>query len=128
MNKKMISNKKNIPVCSNEAGNFIDPDNHSRWRRKFFIDNGFAKYEKATEWTDKRGIKRIKYSGYVGPTFHALRHAQATLLVAGGVDPKTVQARLGHENITTTLEIYAEAVQENDEKAADYIEELMSVK
>lgn len=121
-----MKSENNVPVCSNIAGNHIDPDNHSRWRRKFFIDIGFAKYEKAKEWTDSRGIKRIKYSGYRGPTFHALRHAQATMLVAGGVDPKTVQARLGHEQITTTLQIYAEAVQENDEKAADYISEIFN--
>lgn len=113
------------PVCSNINGDYIDPDLHCRWRRNFFVKNGFAKFTKKEEWTDKRGIKRYKYSGYQGPTFHALRHAQATLLVAGGVDPKTVQARLGHEKITTTLEIYAEALEENDQKAADFIGKLI---
>ena len=123
--KSIVKFNKNSPVCSNAVCDFVDPDNFSRWRRKFFIKIGFAKYEKATKWVDKRGIERVKYSGYVGPTFHALRHAQATLLVAGGVDPKTVQARLGHEKISTTLEIYAEALEENDEKAAEYIGKLV---
>ncbi|MCI1240538.1 tyrosine-type recombinase/integrase [Bifidobacterium subtile] len=70
-------------------------------------------------------MERVKRTGYVGPNFHALRHAQATLLVAGGIDPKTVQARLGHESLNTTLNIYAEAVGENDRKAADFMGKLL---
>lgn len=112
------------PVCSNELGGFTDPDDLSRWRRGFYVRLGLAHYEKEEKWTDSRGIERVKRSGYVGPNFHALRHAQASLLVAGGVDPKTVQERLGHERITTTLEIYADAEEENDVKAAEYIDGL----
>lgn len=116
----------NSPVCSNINGQYIDPDLHGRWRRNFFVKNGFAKFNKIEEWTDSRGIKRYKYSDYQGPTFHALRNAQATMLVAGGVDPKTVQARLGHGQITTTLQIYAEAVEENDKIAADFVGKFVS--
>ena len=123
--KLLLKVKDTTPVCTNHMGEHTNPDNFNRWRRRFFVRIGFAHYKDVEEWTDKRGIKRQKYSGYVGPTFHALRHAQATLLVAGGVDPKTVQARLGHEQITTTLQIYAEALEENDEKAADFIGKLI---
>ena len=115
----------NSPVCSNELCGFLDPDNFSRWRRKFFVKEGLAHYAGETVYTDKCGIERVKHSGYVGPNFHALRRAQATLLVAGGVDPKTVQARLGHESLNTTLNIYAEEVGENDRKAADFMGELL---
>lgn len=115
----------NSPVCSNELCGFLDPDNFSRWRRKFFVKEGLAHYANETVYTDKCGIERVKHSGYVGPNFHALRRAQATLLVAGGVDPKTVQARLDHESLNTTLNIYAEEVGENDRKAADFMGELL---
>lgn len=115
----------NSSVCSNELCGFLDPDNFSRWRRKFFVKEGLAHYANETVYTDKCGIERVKHSGYVGPNFHALRRAQATLLVAGGVDPKTVQARLGHESLNTTLNIYAEEVGENDRKAADFMGELL---
>ena len=118
--------RANSPVCSNELCGFLDPDNFSRWRRKFFVKEGLAHYANETVYTDKRGIERVKHSGYVGPNFHALRRAQATLLVAGGVDPKTVQARLGHESLNTTLNIYAEEVGENDRKAADFMGDLLS--
>lgn len=121
-----IAQQADSPVCSNELCRFLDPDNFSRWRRKFFVREGLAHYTTETAYTDKRGIERVKRSGYVGPNFHALRRAQATLLVAGGVGPKTVQARLGHESLNTTLNIYAEEVGENDRRAADFMGNLLS--
>ena len=38
--------------------------------------------------------------------FHDLRHTHASLLIAAGVHPKAIQARLGHASIQTTLNIY----------------------
>lgn len=38
--------------------------------------------------------------------FHDLRHSAAALLIAQGVHPKEIQARLGHASITTTLNTY----------------------
>lgn len=38
--------------------------------------------------------------------FHDLRHTAAGLLIAQGVHPKEIQARLGHASITTTLNTY----------------------
>ena len=43
----------------------------------------------------------------VSVTFHDLRHAAASRLVAGGLDPVTVAAVLGHEDATVTLRVYA---------------------
>ncbi len=38
---------------------------------------------------------------------HGLRHTSATLLIASHQDIKTVQSRLGHAEVSTTLNIYA---------------------
>lgn len=123
--RRRVEQRDDSPVCSNELCGFLDPDNFSRWRRKFYVKEGLAHYANETRYVDKRGVERVKQTGYIGPNFHALRRAQATLLVAGGVDPKTVQARLGHESLNTTLNIYAEEVGENDRKAADFMGELL---
>jgi len=38
--------------------------------------------------------------------FHDLRHFYASTLIAGGLHPKAVQARLGHATITETIDVY----------------------
>jgi len=38
--------------------------------------------------------------------FHALRHSYATRLFEAGVPPKTVQALMGHYDISITMDIY----------------------
>lgn len=57
--------------------------------------------------------------------FHGLRHTSATLLIASQQDMKTVSKRLGHAQTSTTMNIYAHALQESDRKAADALENLL---
>lgn len=52
---------------------------------------------------------------------HSLRHTNASLLIANGVNIPTVSKRLGHANVTTTTKIYSHAIQSADEKAADIL-------
>jgi Site-specific recombinase XerD len=53
--------------------------------------------------------------------FHGLRHTHATLLIAKGVNMKTVSVRMGHTDIQTTLNLYAHAMPQQDAEAADLI-------
>ena len=48
--------------------------------------------------------------------FHDLRHTHATLLIANNIDMKTASTRLGHSNISTTMNIYTHPLSENDKK------------
>lgn len=57
--------------------------------------------------------------------FHGLRHTSATLLIASQQDVKTVSKRLGHAQTSTTMNIYAHALQESDRKAADALEVML---
>ena len=57
--------------------------------------------------------------------FHGLRHTSATLLIASQQDLKTVSRRLGHAQTTTTMNIYAHAIEENDQKAADALDTVL---
>ena len=58
--------------------------------------------------------------------FHGLRHTSATLLIAGHEDAKTVSARLGHAETSTTLNIYAHSLLEADKTAAATIENMIA--
>ena len=58
--------------------------------------------------------------------FHGLRHTSATLLIASKQDLKTVSSRLGHTQTSTTMNIYAHALQESDRKAATALENMLA--
>lgn len=57
--------------------------------------------------------------------FHGLRHTSATLLIASKQDVRTVSSRLGHAQASTTMNIYAHALQETDRKAAAALEGML---
>lgn len=69
-----------------------------------------------SKWQKKNNIKIIR--------FHDLRHTHATILLSQGVDVKTISERLGHSDIQTTLNIYADVLEELDEKSAEKIDNL----
>jgi integrase len=55
----------------------------------------------------RRGFEpAARQAGLEGVTFHDLRHAAASRLIRGGLDPVTVADVLGHEDANTTLKVY----------------------
>ena len=56
---------------------------------------------------------------------HDLRHSNASALIAAGVSPKVVQERLGHSDVTTTLNIYAHITPVMDQAAADKLDSII---
>lgn len=74
-----------------------------------------------THWRRRIWKPATVAAGVDGLTFHDLRRANATGLVAEGVDVKTAQTRLGHSDPRLTLAIYAQVTGEADRAAADRI-------
>ncbi|MDR1015322.1 MAG: site-specific integrase [Coriobacteriales bacterium] len=91
------------PVISTETGSRMEGNNLDRWWRRF----------------------QERY-GFEGLRFHDLRHTHATMLVSSGLNIKAVSSRLGHASVGITLDLYAHAQREDDEKAAAIIGELMA--
>lgn len=60
-------------------------------------------------------------------TLHGLRHTSATLLISENIDVKTVSKRLGHSECSTTMDIYAHALQKKDEVAAITLENILNI-
>lgn len=62
-----------------------------------------------------------KYANEIGIscTAHQLRHSYATIAVEEDVNPKDLQNALGHADITTTMNVYAEARKKSVEKVAE---------
>lgn len=97
-----------------ESGSFVfshEPDGSRPWRP----DNV------STRWDRLRD--RV---GLTGVRLHDLRHFQATMLLKAGVPVKNVSKRLGHRDSTTTLNVYAQFLQETDRESAELIGNLLA--
>lgn len=67
----------------------------------------------------------IEWAGVPRIRFHHLRHTSATLMLANGEHPKIVQARLGHSDISMTLNRYSHVTMQMQTEAADRMDKLM---
>lgn len=67
-----------------------------------------------TDIRDRRKLKKIR--------FHDLRHTNATMMYKSGVKTKVMQERLGHSNISTTLDIYTHLFKEDQEEVINVID------
>jgi integrase len=54
--------------------------------------------------------------------WHELRHHYASVLIAGGENPRVVQKRLGHKDVVTTLRIYSHLWAEADEQTRSVLD------
>lgn len=60
--------------------------------------------------------------------FHALRHTCASLLIASGVNIAAVSRRLGHADISTTLNIYSHAYNSGNKEIVDKFNTMFNTK
>ena len=88
-------------VCVRETGEWMSPETFRRYTRKI-----------------KEELK-IQFD------FHSLRHTHATYLAEAGVNPKNLQARLGHEKIETTLQTYIHDTQLMADETVDIFERIV---
>ncbi len=58
---------------------------------------------------------------------HSLRHTNASLLIAQGVDVRTVASLLGHSQASTTLDIYAHAFDKKKREAQEKLGQVMGL-
>lgn len=78
--------------------------------------------ESITAWTNDF-VKKYNLPKF---TPHSLRHTNASLLIANGINIPTVSKRLGHSSVSTTSNIYSHAVKTADEKAANVLSEKLN--
>jgi integrase len=72
--------------------------------------------------TFKRAAARL---GLPVIRFHDQRHTAATLALADGQHPKIVQERLGHSDVSMTLNRYSHVSMTMQREAADRLERLL---
>ena len=85
-------------VFTTDSGNYVDRSRLNTQFRKF-----------------------VKNTNFEFATLHTLRHCNATLLINSGIDLKIVSELLGHSDISTTANVYADVLQSSKAKVADLI-------
>ena len=85
-----------------EDGKPINPDIINFWLNKFLKQNHFE---------------------HITP--HSLRHTFATLQITAGVDIRTLQARTGHAQASTLVNVYSHAIKSAQEAASDALENVL---
>jgi len=65
--------------------------------------------------------KIVKDLGLPRNRLYDLRHLHQTILIASGVDIKTVSSRAGHASVAFTLDVYVKPVDENERAAGNVL-------
>lgn len=93
--------EENDWVFYNEHGSHLHPDTPTKWWKRFL---------------ERKKIRHVR--------LHDLRHTAATLLIAKNVHVKIISERLGHRNITTTMNTYGHTLPSIDRKASEKINDV----
>jgi len=76
-------------------------------------------------WVTHGWVRTCRAATVTGLRFHDIRHRHATSLLEAGVPMHVVSARLGHAQVSTTLDIYARPDAGQDRAAARVIGQAM---
>ena len=90
-------------VFTNKLGKPFHPDSISSWFGRFIKENSLPPIH-----------------------LHSLRHTNASLMIANGVDMETVSKRLGHADAQTTIKIYTHQIRTADAAAAEMLDTFVS--
>lgn len=98
--KKQLGKAYKFPdmVFTSELGNYVDRSNLNIQFKRFVSDTDFS---------------------YI--SLHSLRHCNATLLINSGIDLKIVSELLGHSDVGTTANIYADVLASSKAKVAELV-------
>lgn len=83
-------------VLIQDNGEPIHPQSVSRWFERFCERNDLPKI-----------------------SLHKLRHTSASILIGSGASITTVSQRLGHSQVSTTLDVYSHQIKQRDAAAAE---------
>lgn len=107
--EKLVSSK----VISMEFSGFI-----------FLNRNG----EPTKRYSYNKDLSRIAEKvGITSFSMHTLRHTFATRCIEAGMKPKTLQAIMGHSDISTTMNMYVHVTEQEKTKEVEKVEEMLKI-
>lgn len=134
---KTASSRRKIPITTDLIKELRKYKKWQEWQRHLMGDkwqdndlvlaNTIGKVISTTTFTSACFKPALEKAGISRETrFHDLRHTHATLLLAQGISAKIVQERLGHANISMTLDTYSHVTPDMQRAAVDALEGLFT--
>lgn len=118
----------NPPKTQKSLRNVPIPDFLSAELGEYLSRKDIRKEERIIPYTDaflfhemKRGCAK---SGVKVIRIHDIRHSHASLLIGQGFDIVTISKRLGHENVSTTLNIYSHMLPHKQDEIIEALEKI----
>ena len=108
---------------------------YGRFYVKNYIKDGVVNFDSGVETdfllTDRWGSfakpsSMERYCRKYGFKFHSLRHTHATAMIESGVNPRIVKDRLGHSDVSITLQTYTHPTESAQRAAVDIFEKSVS--
>lgn len=121
--RKIKLDNNTVEILNNLKNFFQRTKNFSE---DWFIFGGLKPLARTTITTKKNyycNIAKIKQI-----RIHDFRHSHASLLISKGVPLPVISKRLGHNKISTTLDIYSHMIPNDEEKAIEIINELNKIR
>lgn len=96
----------------------------------FYTDSNFICTKENGELVTTDSLKYlsrvVNYDLKISFNFHSLRHTHATMLIENGANIKTVQKRLGHSKLSTTMDTYAHVTDKMKTEAVNILENIIA--
>ncbi|WP_287153172.1 site-specific integrase [Candidatus Solincola tengchongensis] len=120
---KTASSRRTVPIPQG-----LLPILEARHRRMGFPPPSSPVFPEEGKSKDRRNLiarefePALERAGLPRIRFHDLRHTFASLAIEGGVDLKSLQAVMGHANITTTAHVYGHVYDTHLERVGKGVE------
>jgi integrase len=118
-------------VMSTAYGGFVHRNGFGEmWRRAVRLARtcGMPPATAAEELDQKQCAKTCAHPAHMiahGTRFHDLRHFYASALIAANLNPKVIQARLGHATVSETMDTYGHLFQDADDLGIRAVDEIL---
>jgi len=109
-------------LCHELKKIYLEQKKHLGFNNKWYIFGGIKPFTQSTicrrkdNYCSMANIKKIR--------LHDFRHSYATLLINNNIPIPLLSRSLGHENISTTLNIYSHVIKEDFSKITDFTNSL----
>ena len=118
-----------VAVLRRQSQQQLDDD--AEWQDAWIGDGHVFTRENGEPWNPNRVTKlfdqAVRAVDVPHVRLHDLRHTWATLALRAGVHPKVVQERLGHANISITMDTYSHVLPDMQESAAELVAALVDL-